>query len=173
MSQTEDFFTNQTTPESRQSRDYSQKMIEAFIDKPSETFWYQNSFSRFNINGVDTMKWNWSLWALGGGFLYLLYRKQYIPALVVVIASFTIGMIFPLGLIIAILVGGYAPYFVYKGYKNKLEEIESKIDDEEIRIQTMREVGGYNQWVVWVYGLFIALISLYVITIVSALIAIP
>lgn len=133
---------------------YQNRMIEAFIDKPSETLWYQMSFKKFNINGVDNMTWNWSWWAFGGGFLYLLYRKQYLASLILFIASMTLGMIPFASFIIMILSGGYSSYFVYKGYRRKLFEIEETIPDEETRIETMRAVGGYHQWVVWVYIAF-------------------
>ena len=152
------------------NNEYSNNMIEAFVAKPEKTFWYQNAFSLFNINGVDAMKWKWSWWAFFGGFLFLLYRKQYIPALVVFIVSIVLGMIPFAGLIIAILVGGYGTYFVYKGYKTKLDEIERSIpaEEEAKRIQTMQAVGGYNQWVIWVYVVLVAIIALAVIGTVAA-----
>ena len=138
--------------------EYQNRMIEAFIDKPSETLWYQMSFSKFNTNGVDTMKWNWSWWAFGGGFLYLLYRKQYLASLILFIASTTLGMIPFVSLLFMILAGGYSSFFVYKGYKIKLNEVEANIEDEDTRVETMRAVGGYHQWVVWVYSIFMLLI---------------
>ena len=155
----------------QETQDYSNKMIEAFIAKPEKTFWYQNAFSLFNINGVDAMKWKWSWWAFFGGFLFLLYRKQYIPALVVFILSMVLALIPFAGLIIAILVGGYGTYFVYKGYKTKLDEVERNIpvDDEYKRIQTMYAIGGYHSWVVWIYVAFVALIGFGIV----AAVAIP
>jgi hypothetical protein len=140
------------------TEDYNNKMIDAFIAKPEKTLWYQMSFSKFNINGVDAMKWNWSWWGFAGGFLFLLYRKQYIASFVVFFISMTAGMIPFMGLIISILVGGYGSYFVYKGYKKKLFEVENQIEDEETRVETMAEVGGYHQWVVWLYVIFVGLI---------------
>jgi len=151
------------------TEDYNKKMIDAFIAKPEKRLWYQMSFSKFNINGVDAMKWNWSWWGFFGGFLFLLYRKQYLASLIVFITSMTLGMIPFVGLIIAILVGGYGTYFIYKGYKNKLAEIESNIEDESTRVQTMAQIGGYHQWVVWLYFLFIGIIIFGVI----AAVAIP
>lgn len=153
------------------NQDYQDRMIEAYIDKPEVTLWYQNAFSKFNVNGVDSMEWHWSWWAFFSGFLYLLYRKQYLPALGLFLASIAIGMIPFGGLLVMILSGGYATYFVYKGYTSKLLEIEKVIDDEETRVQTMRQVGGFNQWVVWVYIaltlLVIATIGSYVMVFIS------
>ena len=142
---------------------YSKDMIEAFVAKPEKTFWYQNAFSKFNINGVDSMKWNWSWWAFFGGAGFLLYRKQYIPALILFVASIVLGFIPFVPLIISILAGGYSTYFVYKGYKTKLGEVEANIDDEVKRVDTMKQIGGYHSWVVWVYSIFIAFVIVGVI----------
>ena len=149
--------------------DYYKKMIEAYIGKEEETHWYQLSFSKFNTNGVDTVKWNWSWWAFGLGFMFLLYRKQYIPAVVLFFLSISIGIIPFMSIILMLLSGGYSTYFVYKGFKSKLLEIEANIEDEETRIETMQEVGGYNQWVVWLYAGFMLLMTLKVVMIVSAI----
>lgn len=149
---------------------YENEMIEAFIDKPSETLWYQNSFQKFNFEGVDTMKWNWSWWAFGTGFLYLLYRKQYIASLSLFFLSVIVGFI-PFGtLIIMILSGGYSTYFVYKGYKKARFVVENTISDREKRVAAMREVGGYHQWVVWLY---IALVGVVFLTILAAILTFP
>ena len=145
---------------------YQERMIEAYINKPSKTLWYQLSFQKFNINGIDTMKWNWSWWAFGGGFLYLLYRKEYLASLILFIASMTIGMIPFAGLFLMILSGGYGSYFVYKGYKAKLSEIENIIENEDERVETMSAVGGYHEWVVWVYSIFMSIIIFFVSSIV-------
>lgn len=149
---------------------YENEMIEAFIDKPSETLWYQNSFQKFNFEGVDTMKWNWSWWAFGTGFLYLLYRKQYIASLSLFFLSVIVGFI-PFGtLIIMILSGGYSTYFVYKGYKKARFVVENTISDREKRVAAMREVGGYHQWVVCLY---IALVGVVFLTILAAILTFP
>ena len=132
--------------------EYSDKMIEAFIDKPEKTLWYRHAFSKFNVNGVDAMKWHWSWWAFFGSFFFLLYRKQYVPALVLFIASVTIGMVFPLSIVISILAGGYSTYFIYKGYKKQLLEVEANVEDVQKRVDTMREIAGFHQWVIWLYA---------------------
>ena len=139
--------------------EYYNKMIEAYIGKEEETLWYQLAFSKFNVNGIDNMKWNWSWWAFGLGFMFLLYRKQYIPALVLFFLSMSVGMIPFVNLLLMVLSGGYSTYFIYKGFKSKLLEIEANIEDEETRIATMREMGGYNQWVVWLYIGFMLLMG--------------
>jgi len=144
--------------------DYEYRMLEAFIDKPEKTQWYSDAFATYQYNGVDTMRWYWNWWAFGGGFLFLLYRKQYVPALGLFILSMVATIIPFGGLIVMILSGGYATYFVYQGYKEKKAEIEATIEDEEKRIETMRYVGGYHQWVIWVYIAVMGIVLLGIIT---------
>jgi len=144
--------------------EYEKAMLEAFVNKPEKTLWYQQAFSKFNINGIDTMKWVWSWWAFFGGWAFLLYRKQYIPALILFVLSILASAVPFGGLLVAILAGGFSTYFVYKGYKQKKAEIENAISDPQKRIETMREIGGYNQWVVWVYVLFVTFVFLYIIS---------
>ncbi len=130
--------------------EHDYQMIEAYIDKPEVTEWYVNAFSKFNVNGVDVMRWHWSWWAFFGSVFYLLYRKAYLAAAILFILTIVSGVI-PFGsLILWILTGGYAPYFVYKTYKEKRVEVEAVIQDEAKRIETMRIVGGYNDWAIWV-----------------------
>ena len=38
--------------------DYENRMIEAFVGKPEKYEWYKNAFEKFNVNGVDVMKWH-------------------------------------------------------------------------------------------------------------------
>ncbi len=148
--------------------DYEYKMLEAFINKPEKTQWYKNAFEQFNVNGIDTMKWVWSWWAFGAGWAFLLYRKQYLPALVLFVVTMISASIPFAGIILMILSGGYATYFVYQGYQKQKAQIEAKIDDEAQRIETMRAVGGYNSWVVWLYIFINLLVFGYALFMLSA-----
>ena len=153
----------ETTTKTMSEQEYENAMIEAFVNKPEKTIWYQMAFSKFNVNGIDTMKWVWSWWAFFGTWAFLLYRKQYMPAVVLFVVGLFASVI-PLigGLLVAVLAGGFSTYFIYKGYKHKKAEIEANIDDIDARIETMRQVGGYNQWVIWVYVIFSTLFFLYI-----------
>jgi len=159
--------------ETKNSNEYSSKMIEAFIGKAEKTAWYQNAFSKYNINGIDTMQWNWSWWAFFMGWGFLLYRKQYGAAAILFIATIIISAAIPfLGwLIVSIVSGGYSTYFIYRGYKNKLNEVENSIEDEEKRIETMSIIGGYHSWVIWMYVIFNILIFLIFIVYFSLFVA--
>lgn len=131
-------------------KDAEYPFIEAFIDKPEVTTWYVNAFKRFNINGVDVLRWHWSWWAFFGSYFFLLYRKAYLPALFVFIGHMVLFPIPFANITLAILTGGYATYGVYKTYKEKRLEVEALVKDESKRIETLRLVGGYNEWVLWV-----------------------
>jgi hypothetical protein len=133
-----------------QSNEYDDRMIEAFVDKAEVTTWYKNAFSKFDVNGVEKMTWVWSWWAFFGGIFYLLYRKAYLAAGGLFILTIVASIIPFGGIALWIATGGLAPYFVYKVYLEKKREIETRISDEEKRIETMRAVGGYHNWVIWV-----------------------
>jgi len=139
--------------------EYDKKMIEAFIQKPEKTKWYIDAFGRFNVNGIDRVAWVWSWWAFGGGIFYLLYRKAYLGALIFFLANL-VSSVIPLGgILIWILQGGFSVYFVYLKYKNLKAQIESQIEDENERIRTMQELGGYNTWAIWV-GVILSILAL-------------
>ncbi len=151
--------------------DYDEKMLEAFINKPESLAWYKSAFSRFNVNGIDKMAWAWSWWAFFGGIFYLLYRKAYLAALGLFAVSL-LSFIVPFGgLIVWILTGGLAPYFVYKTYKVKRTEIEANITEEPKRVETMRAVGGVNNWAIWLAVALHALFWLWFFTALSTMLA--
>ena len=151
------------------NEEYERAMMEAYVNKPEVTSWYEMSFSRFNVNGVDNMQWVWSWWAFFGTWAFLLYRKQYLSALILFIISVLVSFIPFAGFLVAILAGGYSTYFVYQGYKDKKSKIEASISDIDRRIETMKEIGGYNEWVIWVYVAFTTILFLYVTTLLIAL----
>jgi hypothetical protein len=135
-------------------------MLEAFVGKPESPekgLWYANAFAKYEINGVDVIKWNWSWWAFFGGIWFLLYRKAYAAAGGLLLISIVASIIPYSGIIISILAGGFSTYFVYKVYKTKKREIEARYMDDEQRIEMMKVVGGYNAWVAWVFPIIIVL----------------
>ncbi len=149
--------------------DYEDRMLEAFIQKPEKVFWYKSAFSKFNINGIHKAAWVWSWWAFIGSFWYLLYRKAYMPALALFGINFIASLILSLlgSLIVSILAGGYSVYYVHKTYKERKTEIEATISDTEKRIETMRLIGGYNEWVIWVSVIFVVITFLAIIALFS------
>ncbi len=136
-------------PTDNNQHDYNDKMLEAFVNKPESLGWYKYAFNRFSVNGAEKISWAWSWWAFFGSVFYLLYRKAYMAALGLFFLSLIAGFIPFAGFILWIATGGLAPYFVYKVYLTKKADIEATIEDEQKRIETMREVGGYNDWAIW------------------------
>jgi hypothetical protein len=150
------------------SNHYDAQMVEAFVgkpDAPDKGLWYANAFSKYNVNGVDKMSWNWSWWAFFGGIWFLLYRKAYAAAGGLFLISLASAFIPFAGIIIWVLSGGFSPYFVYKVYQTKKLEIEAAQESESQRINTMQMLGGYNQWVVIVAVILniMALIGMFVL----------
>lgn len=141
---------------------YENQMLKAYVNNPEKTFWYQNAFRQYKINGIDKMAWNWSWWAFFGGVFFLLYRKAYLEALGLFFLSLVSSAIIPFfgGIIVSILAGGFSTYFLYKGYEKKKFEIERTIDDSQKRLETMRILGGYNTWAIWVAGIIYTILTL-------------
>jgi len=147
--------------------EYESRMIEAFVNKPEKNSWYIEAFKKYQINGVDKMAWNWSWWAFFGGVFFLLYRKAYLAALVLFVLTMIFSSVPLLNFIVSIMAGGLSTYFVYKTYKEKKAEIEKTIDDTQKRVDTMRVIGGFNTWVLWVAGVLYGLIFIGVTALVS------
>jgi len=150
---------NQTFTEiDKTSTKYEQAMLSAFIQKNSKERFYQKALERMLVTGEPNLKWNWSWWGFIGGWLFLLYRKSYLAALVVFTASIFSATI-PFGtLILMVITGGIAPYLIIKKYYRLKTEIESHHQDEQARIKAMQEVGGYHTWVIWLAVIFYSLL---------------
>ncbi len=129
-------------------------MFEAFIATPAKYEWYRKAFDHFEKKGGQ-LSWYWNSWAFLGGFWYFLYRKQMKLALLVLFVALVLGaivpmqMLIPLLVIVGVLIGGFATYYIYKLYLEKKEEIEAVIPEDEKRIKVMQfRVGGVNRWAI-------------------------
>ena len=125
------------------------KAVEAYINKEQSNDFYQKGFAKYSAAGVDQFAWHWSWWAMFGGVFYLLYRKLYLEALIFFLLFAVIGMIPFAGLVAWIATGGVLPYLVYKRYKKVKAQVEMNFADEDDQLNALREVGGYNQWAIW------------------------
>ncbi len=151
---------------------YENQMLDVYVAKPEKVQWYKNAFSNFNINGVDKITWYWSWWAFGAGFWFFLYRKAYTYALILFVLTIVFTIVPLGGMILMIVQGGLMPYFLYKDYLDKKNKIEKTIPNEEKRIATMKEIGGYNQWVIVANIIFNIAIIGYLIVLGSAFISV-
>jgi len=139
---------------------YDDRLLEAFVQKPEKMAWYSAGLAKMTQSGFFSFKWHWSWWAFFFGLAYLLYRKAYLPALVVFLISIPVAFIPFGGIVMMIVVGGVAPYYVMKRYVSLKTVIEAAHEDEESRVQAMRNEGGFNTWVIWVLGTIYAILIL-------------
>jgi len=140
---------------------YEDRILAAFVGKPEKYFFYKRAFSKYNVNGIDHLKWVWSWWAFLGNWAFLVYRKTYLWAVI----FFVLSLIPYVNIISLIVLGGTGIYFVYQKYKKLKFEIENTVQDEDERLKMMIELGGYNSWIAWVAGIIIALEVLIVLAV--------
>lgn len=126
----------------------------AFIEKNADR--YLSKFRKFQTTGRDrfAVTWNWSAFFLG--FIWMLYRKLYLWALLAFLIAMTpVG--FPLIMIGWGITGNYLYYI----------QAKKKILDSKSRQMTapnspsLQVLGGVNRWV-WFVGIFFFLFLLVV-----------
>ena len=115
------------------------------------------------------LSWNWPA-AIFDSFLWFLYRKMYMFALLYAVAPalaiFITGDM-TVGIVSRILAGGSANYLYYWHVKDKLQRIMSIPNmDDRARANLIREEGGVQPYVLWLgaalhvfmFGLLVAAI---------------
>ena len=137
--------------------DYNSQMLEAFVQKNDKLEFYKTTFANFDSIKSFTKKWKWSWMAFLGSFWFFLYRKSYINALMLFIICALVSFIPILMLIVFILNGGFAMYFIHKTYKDKKLKYESTESEDKMRIALMKYHGGVHFWVIPVYFAFVIL----------------
>ena len=126
----------------------------AFIGKNADR--YLDKFRGFQTPGRDrfALTWNWSAFFLG--FIWMLYRKLYLWALLAFLIAMT-PVAFPLTMIGWGITGNYLYYL----------QVRKKILDHKSRQMTtpsslsLQALGGVNRWV-WFVGIFFFLFLLVV-----------
>lgn len=147
---------------------YEEKIFEAYIGTPKKYAWYRNAFEYFEKRGRK-LSWYWNTWAMLGGFWYFLYRRQLKMALIILFVTLILGVLLPLPfflyalVLMAVLMGGFGTWFVYKQYLEKHDEIETVVKEDEKRIMAMQQVGGISPWAI--PTAFFALVSLILIVV--------
>lgn len=126
----------------------------AFIGKNADR--YVSQFRSFQNAGRDrfAVTWNWSAFFLG--FIWMLYRKMYLWALLAFLIAMTpVG--FPL---IMIGWGITGNYLYYVQARKKILDITSRQMTAPTSL-SLQELGGVNRWV-WFVGIFFFLFLLVV-----------
>lgn len=118
-----------------------------FIGKKADH--YLRKFRNFSGRGTNgfAVTWNWSAFFLG--FIWMLYRKMYLWALVAFFIAFT-PVAFPLTMIGWGIVGNYL-YYLHA--RKKILEYKTRQGATPI-ILSLSELGGVNRWVSFVGFLF-------------------
>jgi len=115
------------------------RLLEAFIQKNVDYFKAQ--FEK--IENGKKITWNW--WGFFLPTIYMLYRRVYFVGLVILFFGiFTIKIPF-LGIILGIIVGMFANYWIYKDYKKSLFKAKNIAQNEEEMIEILKQEGGVNK----------------------------
>lgn len=117
--------------------------IRAFVGPKAPFYLYQ--FSKFTASGTEkfTPTWNWSTCCFT--FIWMLYRKMYIQALV----TFVIFCLPGINIIMHILAGCVGNYLYYRHVRERILEIRATQSPENIH-PVLQELGGVHQWAILV-----------------------
>ena len=147
-----------------QENSLSEEDFTHFIGKNADK--YLLKFRKFNIDGVDKFSVTWHWPAFFFGFLWMLYRKLYLWALV----AFAIGIISlqlsDLGLLITIVWGVTGNYIYYKHAKKKIHKLKTDQPSFDLSLMatSLRKIGGVNRWaayipvIIVIAGIWVAII---------------
>lgn len=127
--------------------------IRAFIG--TNAGYYIRQFSKFSQWGVAKFAptWNWS--CFGFTWLWFLYRKMYLNALI----TFVIFCVPGVNVILHIVAGVVGNYLYHMHVKEKILEIRRVHQSAHNRDAILLEVGGVHKWVITL-GVIISIISL-------------
>ncbi|MGD9853043.1 MAG: DUF2628 domain-containing protein [Nitrospirales bacterium] len=116
--------------------------------------YYQEKFAQIETPSGPrfVLSWNWPA-ALFDSFLWFLYRKMYLFALLYAVlpamAIFLTGDM-SVGLVSRMLAGGSANYLYYWHVRDKIQRIMAlPAMDAQARTQLIREEGGVQPYVLW------------------------
>ena len=108
-----------------QENSLSEEDFAHFIGKNADK--YLLKFRKFNIDGVDKFSVTWHWPAFFFGFLWMLYRKLYLWALVAFAISVISILPSEFGLLIVIVWGMTGNYIYYKHAKKKILELKTDL----------------------------------------------
>lgn len=153
-----------TTPGGSGIGDVTVDEIRAFVGANSH--YYIQQFSKFNITGREKfcLTWNWS--CFGFTFLWMLYRKMYLNA----VLTFVIFCIPGVNIILHIAAGILGDYLYYSHVKQKIHEIRTIPAQQNINL-VYQEVGGVHRWVITVGVIIMILLTVLIAAFFSTMLA--
>ena len=109
----------------------------------SNTDYYIHEFSKFTITGTEKfcLTWNWS--TFGFTFLWMLYRKMYIQAVV----TFLVLCIPGINILLHIIAGLSGNYIYYRNVKSKILDMRA-IHSSQNYYTAIQVIGGVNKYVI-------------------------
>lgn len=109
----------------------------------TNSYYYQRQFAKFNHFGVEkfTLTWNWS--CFGFTWLWFLYRKMYLNAVITFIVFCMPGI----NVFMHIIAGVLGNWLYYRHVKEKLLEIRALPSTVDMNY-VIGNVGGVNKWVI-------------------------
>jgi len=118
----------------------------------TNTDYYLQQFSKFNITGTEKfcVTWNWS--CFGFTFLWMLYRKMYLLAVLTFVVFFIPGV----NILLHIAAGVVGNYLYYGHVKQKILEIRAIQPPQNI-YPVLKEMGGVLRWVI-IFGIVFSII---------------
>jgi len=121
----------------------------------SNADYYIQKFSKFTMSGTDKFcpTWNWS--TCGFTFLWMLYRKMYVQAVV----TFVIFCLPGINILLHIFVGIAGNYLYYRHVKEKILEIRATQSPERY-YPVLQEAGGVHRWVITLGVVFSIMLGL-------------
>ena len=115
---------------------------------------YLSKFKKFNITGVDKFSLTWHWPAFFFSFLWMLYRKLYLWALL----AFVLSLIPYFGFLLWVVWGATGNYIYYKNAKKKILRLKTLQPASDLSI-SLRNIGGVNEWV-WRWVKILLIISI-------------
>lgn len=115
--------------------------IRSFVG--ANSYYYLQQFSKFNVTGIEKfcVTWNWS--CFGFTWLWFLYRKMYMLA----VLTFVVFCIPGVNIILHIVAGVVGNYLYYGHVKQKILEIRAIPAHQNISL-VYQEMGGVHRWVI-------------------------
>ncbi len=142
------------------------ELLKAFIGPNADR--YLETFKKFSGPGGPqfALSWHWPAFVFEP-FLWFLYRKMYVYALIYAIGpamAFYITQDLSADIVWRVIAGGSANYIYFWHVKEQLAKIKSeRATGGETREQLLGELGGVQPYVVWVgVGLLVLKIGLLV-----------
>ncbi|BFU95214.1 MAG: conserved membrane protein of unknown function [Nitrospira sp.] len=128
-------------------------LLRAFIGPHSD--WYLEQFKKFGSAQAPqfALTWNWPAF-LFISFLWFLYRKMYLYAMVYAIgpmvSTYLTGDV-TVGIVWSIMAGATGNYVYYWHCREQIGEIKRRSgEDPAKRERAIREAGGVQPYVIWV-----------------------